>query len=78
MPANPRNYKQEYDRYHSKDDQIKNRASRNKARRAVTKAKGKAAVKGKDVDHKDGNPRNNSLANLRLQSKHVNRRRLNG
>jgi hypothetical protein len=78
MPANPRNYKQEYDRYHSKDDQIKNRASRNKARRAVVKAKGKAAVKGKDVDHKDGNPRNNSLANLRLQSKHVNRRRLNG
>lgn len=78
MPANPRNYKQEYDRYHSKDEQLKNRASRNKARRAVTKAKGKAAVKGKDVDHKDGNPRNNSLANLRLQSKHVNRRRLNG
>jgi hypothetical protein len=78
MPANPRNYKQEYDRYHSKDDQLKNRASRNKARRAVTKAKGKAAVKGKDVDHKDGNPRNNSLANLRLQSKHLNRRRLNG
>jgi hypothetical protein len=78
MPANPRNYKQEYDRYHSKDDQIKNRASRNKARRSVVKAKGKAAVKGKDVDHKDGNPRNNSLANLRLQSKHVNRRRLNG
>lgn len=78
MPANPRNYKQEYDRYHSKDDQIKNRASRNKARRAVAKAKGKSAVKGKDVDHKDGNPQNNSLANLRLQSKHVNRRRLNG
>jgi hypothetical protein len=44
----------------------------------VTKAKGKAAVKGKDVDHKDGNPRNNSLANLRLQSKSLNRRRLNG
>jgi hypothetical protein len=78
LPANPRNYKQEYDRYHSKDDQIKNRASRNKARRAVAKAKGKSAVKGKDVDHKDGNPQNNSLANLRLQSKHVNRRRLNG
>ena len=78
MPANPRNYKQEYDRYHSKDDQLKNRASRIKARRAVTKAKGIAAVKGKDVDHKDGNPRNNSLANLRLQSKSLNRRRLNG
>jgi hypothetical protein len=78
LPANPRNYKQEYDRYHSKDDQLKNRASRNKARRAVVKAKGKAAVKGKDVDHKDGNPRNNSLANLRLQSKSLNRRRLNG
>ena len=78
MPANPRNYKQEYDRYQGKPDQIKNRASRNKARAAVAKSKGKAAIKGKDVDHKDGNPRNNSLANLRPQSKHVNRRRLNG
>lgn len=55
-----------------------NRASRNTARAAVAKSKGKAAIKGKDVDHKDSNPRNNSLANLRLQRPSVNRRRLNG
>ena len=30
---------------------------------------------GKDVDHKDRNPRNNSMSNLRLQSKSVNRSR---
>jgi len=78
LPANPRNYKQEYDRYHSKKEQVSNRASRNKARATVAKRKGKAAIKGKDVDHKDGNPRNNSLANLRLQRPSTNRRRLNG
>ena len=78
MPANPRNYKQEYERYHSKKEQVSNRASRNKARATVAKRKGKAAIKGKDVDHKDGNPRNNSLANLRLQRPSTNRRRLNG
>jgi len=78
LPANPRNYKQEYERYHSKKEQVSNRASRNKARATVAKRKGKAAIKGKDVDHKDGNPRNNSLANLRLQRPSTNRRRLNG
>jgi len=78
LPANPRNYKQEYERYQGKPDQIGNRASRNKARAKVAKSKGKAAIKGKDIDHKDGNPRNNSLANLRPQSKSINRRRLNG
>jgi len=36
---------------------------------------GKAAVAGKDIDHKDRNPRNNSMANLRIQSKHKNRGR---
>jgi hypothetical protein len=30
---------------------------------------------GKDVDHKDRNPRNNSMSNLRIQSKSVNRSR---
>ena len=28
---------------------------------------------GKDVDHKDGNPRNNSAKNLRVTSKSKNR-----
>jgi hypothetical protein len=36
-------------------------------------AKSGYALKGKDVDHKDGNPNNNSRSNLRLTSKGYNR-----
>ena len=32
-------------------------------------------LKGKDVDHKDRNPRNNSMSNLRIRSKSSNRSR---
>jgi hypothetical protein len=49
------------------------RSNRNKARRAAKKKFGAAAIKGKDVDHKDGNPMNNSPSNLRLRSKGENR-----
>ena len=68
-----RNYKKEYGDYHSKPEQRSNRSSRNKARRKVAKLLGKKAVKGKDVDHKDGNPKNNSNSNLRLRSIKKNR-----
>lgn len=44
-----RNYRQEYDNYHSQPEQIKNRAERNKAR-ADLKKKG-IDVSGKDVAH---------------------------
>lgn len=70
-----RDYKAEYKNYHSKPEQIKRRAGRNTARRLVIKKKGAAAVAGKDVDHKDRNPRNNSASNLRIQSKKQNRGR---
>ena len=71
-----RNYRKEYDTYHSKSKQKKRRAGRNKARRLVIKSRGKAAVKGKDIDHKDRNPlNNNSRSNLRIQSKSKNRAR---
>jgi hypothetical protein len=66
-----RNYKKEYANYHGKREQKDNRNSRNKARR-IAKLAGKQ-VKGKDVDHKDGNPRNNSPSNLRVLSKSENR-----
>jgi hypothetical protein len=49
------------------------RSNRNKARRAAEKKYGKAAIKGKDVDHKDGNPMNNSPSNLRLRNPSDNR-----
>jgi len=61
-----RNYRKEYDNYHSKPEQRKKRSSRNKANRIK-------GVKGKDVDHKDGNPMNNSKSNLVTKDKSKNR-----
>jgi len=68
-----RNYRSEYDNYQGKPDQIANRSSRNKARRAKTKQLG-YKPKG-DVDHKNGNPRDNRASNLRVTSKSSNRSR---
>jgi cell fate (sporulation/competence/biofilm development) regulator YmcA (YheA/YmcA/DUF963 family) len=70
-----RDYKKEYREYHGKPEQIKRRAGRVQARREMVKKYGKEAVAGKDIDHKDRNPRNNSMSNLRIQSKHANRGR---
>ena len=70
-----RDYKKEYANYHSKPEQKKRRAGRNKARRLMIKKRGEKALAGKDVDHKDRNPRNNSSKNLRIQSKSKNRSR---
>jgi hypothetical protein len=69
----PRDYKKEYREYQSRPEQIRNRSSRNKARRKMAKRGLKMA--GKDIDHKDGNPLNNSLGNLRAISKKANRSR---
>ena len=69
-----RDYKSEYNNYHSKPEQKKNRAGRNGARRIMKKKYGNSIL-GRDVDHKDRNPRNNSKGNLRLQSKSSNRSR---
>lgn len=70
-----RNYKKEYANYQGKPEQIARRSSRNSARRLAIKKHGKAALKGKDVDHKDRNPHNNSSGNLRVQRKGLNRSR---
>lgn len=70
-----RNYRQEYDRYHAKPEQKKRRAGRNQARSLAVKKHGKAALAGKDIDHRDRNPLNNSRSNLRVQSKSANRSR---
>ena len=70
--ATKRDYQEEY-KYHQTDAQKKNRAGRNKARRAAL-AKGKVK-KGdkKDVHHKDGNPKNNKASNVSVVSRKKNR-----
>lgn len=73
MPAKKRNYKKEYENYHSSPEQKKKRASRNAARAKMV-AKGKAKKgDGKDVAHKNGNPKDNRSKNLTTQSKSKNR-----
>ena len=69
----PRDYRKEYDTYHGKPDQLANRTSRNKARRKLAKVVGAAKLRGKDVDHKNGNPKDNSVGNLTAMSKSKNR-----
>ena len=68
-----RDYDKEYAEYHSKPDQRRNRSNRNKARRKL--ANNGYSLKGKDVDHKNGNPMDNSLSNLRPLSPKANRGR---
>jgi hypothetical protein len=71
--ANTRNYKKEYTNYHAKALQKVNRAGRNKARKLVLKSGGAAKVAGKDVHHKNGNPRDNRMGNLAVATKAANR-----
>jgi hypothetical protein len=68
-----RNYKKEYANYHSKPVQKVNRAGRNKARKTVMKSGGTAKVAGKDVHHRNGNPRDNRRKNLAVTTKTANR-----
>lgn len=70
-------YQDQYARYEGKPEAIKERAARNKARKIMTKAVGKAALAGKDVDHikmiKDGGKTVRS--NLRVTTVAKNRGR---
>jgi hypothetical protein len=68
-----RNYEKEYKNYQGKPEQIKRRSSRNKARRKLMKQGRVRLGDGRDVDHKNGNPTNNSASNLRVKSKSSNR-----
>ena len=68
-----RDYKKEYENYHKRPEQRRRNDSRKAARRLMVKKHGKAKLAGKDIDHKDRNPRNNSSSNLRIQSKKTNR-----
>jgi hypothetical protein len=68
-----RNYRKEYDNYQGTTKQKKNRAKRNKVNRMMKRLGRIRKGDGKDVDHKDGNPNNNSMSNLRVVHKSHNR-----
>ena len=67
-----RDYKKEYENYHSDPEQIKRRAKRNEARRSLKNQKKLTA--DKDVHHKDNNPMNNDKSNLSIVTQNYNRK----
>jgi hypothetical protein len=73
--AKSRNYKREYNEYHKRPEQRRRNDARKQSRRNMVKIYGKAALNGKDIDHKDRNPLNKSRSNLRIQSIRANRSR---
>jgi hypothetical protein len=68
-----RNYRSEYDNYHSTKEQRKKRSRRNIARRWAERKGLVHKGDGKDVDHKNGNPMDNSPGNLRVRDRGANR-----
>ena len=71
--ATERNYRNEYDKYQGSDTQKKNRAARNKVRRAALRAGLVTKGDNKDIHHRDGNPRNSHPSNLVVQDRSKNR-----
>lgn len=68
-----RDYRAEYDNYHSSKKAKRQRNLNNKARRKMIR-EGRARIgDGKDVAHKNNNVRDSSLGNLAVQSKSKNR-----
>jgi len=79
MPTNPPGYMGQYYRENknkfNNPAEKKKRRKRNEARRMMIKAVGEAALKGKDVDHKNPlkNGGSNKRSNLRIVSIATNR-----
>ena len=73
MARKPRNYKKE-NAWENTPAQVKRREARNTARRKAIKKYGKAALKGKELDHV-GYHRTGSLDNVptKIVSRHANR-----
>ena len=69
-----RNYRKEYDNYHSRPENKIRNAARLRARRALVKAGKVEVFDGKDVHHKDNNPLNNDPKNLSVVTQHYNRK----
>ena len=72
-PSGKRNYRSEYKNYQSTTTQKKSRAGRNTARRKMAAAGKVRKGDGKDVAHRNGNPRDNRKSNLKVVSASKNR-----
>jgi len=68
-----RNYESDYKKFQSSPEQIRNRSSRNSARRIKIRNGDAKVGDGRDVHHVDGNPQNNKTRNLRMTSPSENR-----
>jgi hypothetical protein len=68
----PRNYAKEYKTYHGKSEHIKRRDARNKARAIILKKGLVRKNDGMHVDHKNKNPLDNRVSNLRSITQKTN------
>ena len=75
MARKPRDYKKEYKATQGTAKGKKDRAARNRARAEAMKKGLVRKGDGKEVDHKNFNPRDNRASNVRVVSKAVNRRK---
>lgn len=76
MPRKVRDYKAEYEKYHAKPEQKKNRAARGRARYMLEKEGVVSKGDGKDVDHVRALSKGGAAtkrSNLRVQSASENR-----
>jgi len=69
----PRDYKAEYEKFHSSTKSKRDRASRNKVRRQAEREGRVRKGDGMDIDHRNGNPRDNRRSNLRVVGRSSNR-----
>ena len=68
-------YRKYYLKHHASKEQMKERASRNRARGEAMKNGTVQKGDGKEIDHLDRNPRNNAAKNIRVVSRKYNRSR---
>ncbi len=72
MPGT-RDTKAEYEKYHSSLKAKRDRASRNAVRRRAIREGRVQKGDSKDIDHKNGNPQDNSPGNLQVMDRRTNR-----
>jgi hypothetical protein len=70
-----RDYRSEYKNFQGTSEQKKRRAGRNRTRKKLEKLGLVHKGDGKDIHHKDENPENNRLTNLRIEHPSRNRSR---